>query len=148
MCAISLLLVGRAQGQHRVLREFLAEATLMGLIGGVVGYLLGLVLTSLLDAAGRGTNFELFLVTPTLTALAIGFAIALGAVAGVIPALRAARMAPPIRALKCSAIAPMVVSAKMPITIPRIVSPLRSRRRPMFRRISMLDTHLQPDGRP
>jgi ABC-type antimicrobial peptide transport system permease subunit len=86
----------KAVGAHtgHILREFLAEATLMGLIGGVAGYLLGVLLTNLLDAAGRGNNFELFLVTPTLTAIALGFAIALGALAGVIPALRAARMDP------------------------------------------------------
>ncbi len=66
----------------------------MGLIGGLVGYALGLGLTSLLDAAGKASNFELFLVTPTLTVIAIGFAVALGALAGVIPALRAARMDP------------------------------------------------------
>ena len=84
----------KAVGAHtgHVLREFLTEATLMGLIGGVVGYVLGLGLTSLLDAARKASNFELFLVTPTLTVIAIGFAVALGALAGVIPALRAARM--------------------------------------------------------
>jgi putative ABC transport system permease protein len=86
----------KAVGAHtgHILREFLAEATLMGLIGGAVGYVLGVGLAYVLDAAGKGTNLELFLVTPTLTVIAIGFAVALGALAGVIPALRAARMDP------------------------------------------------------
>jgi ABC-type antimicrobial peptide transport system permease subunit len=36
----------------------------------------------------------LFLITPTLTILAIGFSTVLGAVAGVLPAWRAARLDP------------------------------------------------------
>ena len=51
-------------------------------------------IANLLNTLGKGSNLELFLVTPTLTILAIGFAVALGALAGVIPALRAARMDP------------------------------------------------------
>jgi putative ABC transport system permease protein len=80
-----------ARTRH-ILTEFIAEAALMGLIGGVVGYLLGLALTTVLDAGG-GTG-ALFLVTPGLTALAIGFAVALGAAAGLLPAVRAARLDP------------------------------------------------------
>jgi putative ABC transport system permease protein len=86
----------KAVGAHtfHVLREYLAEAVLIGFIGGAVGYLLGLGLTTLLNTLGKGSNLELFLVTGQLTALAIGFAVALGALAGVIPALRAARLDP------------------------------------------------------
>jgi putative ABC transport system permease protein len=85
-----------ARTRH-ILTEFLAEAALMGLIGGVVGFLLGFALTTLLDAGDASGG--LFLVTPGLTALAIGFAVALGAVAGLLPAIRAARM-DPVRALR------------------------------------------------
>jgi putative ABC transport system permease protein len=86
----------KAVGAHtgHILREYLAEATLIGLIGGTVGYALGVALTNLLNAAGRASNLDLFLVTPTLTVLALGFAVVLGAVAGVIPAFRAARLDP------------------------------------------------------
>ena len=86
----------KAVGAHTVhiLREYLAEAVLIGFLGGAIGYLAGLGLTNLLNLAGRSSNLELFLVTPALTALAIGFAAALGALAGVIPALRASRLDP------------------------------------------------------
>ena len=86
----------KAVGAHtiHILREYLAEAVLIGFLGGAIGYLLGLGLTTLLNTLGKNSNFELFLVTPALTALALGFAVALGALAGVIPALRAARLDP------------------------------------------------------
>ncbi|MGD0833706.1 MAG: ABC transporter permease [Candidatus Dormibacteria bacterium] len=77
---------------HNILTEFLAEASLMGLIGGAVGYLLGVVLTTMLN--GSNSSQALFLITPGLTAIALGFAVAMGAVAGLLPAIRAARMDP------------------------------------------------------
>jgi len=88
----------KAVGAHtgHLLREYLAEATLIGLLGGGIGYLLGVGLTNLLNLAGRASNFEIFLVTPTLTVIALGFAVALGALAGVIPAFRAAHLDPVI----------------------------------------------------
>jgi putative ABC transport system permease protein len=86
----------KAVGAHtgHVLREYLAEAVLIGFIGGAAGYGLGVALTNLINFAGKSSNLELFLITPTLTAIALGFAVALGAVAGVIPAFRAARLDP------------------------------------------------------
>ena len=69
---------------HHILTEFLAEASLMGLIGGA--------LTVALDAGDPSGG--LFLVTPHLAVLSLGFAIALGAGAGLMPAIRAARMDP------------------------------------------------------
>jgi len=79
---------------RHILQEYLTEATLIGLIGGVVGYLLGVALTTLLNTVEKSDNQELFLVTPALTVFAIGFAVVLGASAGVIPAMRAARLDP------------------------------------------------------
>jgi putative ABC transport system permease protein len=80
-----------AKTRH-ILREFLAESTVIGLIGGVIGYAIGYGITTLLNnnAAPNG----IFLVTPRLTILALGFAVVLGALAGVIPAFRAARLDP------------------------------------------------------
>jgi putative ABC transport system permease protein len=77
---------------HHILTEFLAEASLMGLIGGALGFLLGAALTVALDAGDPSGG--LFLVTPHLAVLSLGFAIALGAGAGLMPAIRAARMDP------------------------------------------------------
>jgi putative ABC transport system permease protein len=93
----------KALGAHtgRVLREYLMEAATIGLIGGVAGYLLGVVLTTAANILGRSSNLDLFLITPQLTALAIGFAVGLGVVAGIIPALRAARLEP-VTALRTS----------------------------------------------
>ncbi len=82
---------------RNIMGEFLIEATLIGLIGGVVGYGLGVgvvVLRNTFFAPADGSS--LFLITPALTIFAIGFATALGAVAGVLPAWRAARLDPVI----------------------------------------------------
>ena len=75
-----------------VLGEFLAEATTIGLLGGVIGFGLGALLTLALNAGDPAGG--LFLITPRLVVIALLFAIALGAGAGALPAMRAARMDP------------------------------------------------------
>ncbi|HKW70591.1 MAG TPA: ABC transporter permease [Candidatus Dormibacteraeota bacterium] len=80
-----------------IMGEFLVEATFIGLLGGLLGYGLGVLLVVIRNVffpAADGST--LFLITPTLTAIAIGFATVLGAVAGVLPAWRAARLDPVI----------------------------------------------------
>ena len=80
-----------------IMGEFLIEAILIGLIGGLIGFGLGLLLVVVRNTffpAADGST--LFLITPKLTAIAVGFAAVLGAIAGVFPALRAARMDPVI----------------------------------------------------
>ena len=77
-----------------IMREFLIEATLIGAIGGLIGYGLGALITIVLNATTAQGQPTLFLITVRLTAFALGFAIALGAVAGILPALRAARLDP------------------------------------------------------
>jgi len=78
----------------KIMGEFLAEATLIGFLGGVIGYGLGALITILANASTQPGQSTLFLITPSLTILAIGFGTALGAVAGVLPAWRAARLDP------------------------------------------------------
>ncbi|MGI8608314.1 MAG: ABC transporter permease [Candidatus Dormibacteria bacterium] len=77
-----------------IMRDYMMEAAIIGVIGGVTGYLLGLGLTQLIDTMGKASNMNIFLVTPRLTVLGIGFAVGMATLAGVIPALRAARMDP------------------------------------------------------
>jgi putative ABC transport system permease protein len=70
--------------------QFLAESLLLALAGGLTGVVLGAAVTTVY-AAGRGWS----VVVPA-TAMAGGIlaALAIGAVAGLYPALRAARLAP------------------------------------------------------
>ena len=77
-----------------IMGEFLVEATFIGVVGGVVGYGLGALITIIANATTPPGQSTLFLITPNLTILAIGFATVLGAVAGVLPAWRAARLDP------------------------------------------------------
>jgi putative ABC transport system permease protein len=78
-----------------VMSEFLLEATFIGLVGGLIGFGLGALIVFVKnDFFTPPDQTTIFLITPTLTILAIGFATVLGAVAGVLPAWRAARLDP------------------------------------------------------
>src|SRR6266850_2086646 len=77
-----------------IMGEFLFEATLIGVVGGLIGYGLGASITVILNATTPPGQSTLFLVTPSLTILAIGFATVLGALAGILPAWRAASLDP------------------------------------------------------
>lgn len=77
-----------------VMGEFLIEATLIGVIGGLIGYGIGAAITLVVNATTAPGSSTLFLLTVRLTVFAIGFAIALGALAGILPAFRAARLDP------------------------------------------------------
>jgi putative ABC transport system permease protein len=77
-----------------IMGEFLLEATLIGVVGGLIGYGLGAAITIFLNATTPPGQSTLFLITPSLTILAIGFATVLGALAGILPAWRAARLDP------------------------------------------------------
>ncbi len=84
-----------------VMREFMFESSFIGLVGGVVGFGLGFAVTTLLNAAMPASQGSIFLVTPGLAVLCIGFALGLGTIAGIIPALRASRL-DPVTALRAS----------------------------------------------
>ncbi|MDQ6879860.1 MAG: ABC transporter permease [Candidatus Dormibacteraeota bacterium] len=79
---------------RHIMGEFLLEATFIGALGGLIGYGLGLAITMIANATTPAGQATLFLVTARLTLFALGFAIALGAVAGILPAWRAARLDP------------------------------------------------------
>lgn len=86
----------KALGAHtrHILLEVLVESTLIGLIGGVLGFGLGALFVSVAIASTPPSQSPLFLLTPGLAILSLGFAVALGALAGIAPALRAARLDP------------------------------------------------------
>jgi putative ABC transport system permease protein len=84
--------VGATTG--RIMGEFLLEATVIGGLGGIIGYGIGAVITVVANATTPPGQSTLFLLTLRLTVFALGFAIALGAVAGILPAWRAARLDP------------------------------------------------------
>jgi putative ABC transport system permease protein len=77
-----------------ILREFVVEATLLGAIGGLVGLSAGALLVVVLNAQTAGSGTTVFLLTPMLLVRSFLFATILGALAGIYPALRAARLDP------------------------------------------------------
>ena len=84
-----------------ILTEYVGEATVLGIIGGIIGIgagWLGAMLLNVGLARSMGMT-ELWIVTPRLVFTALFFATALGAVAGLYPAWRGARLEP-IEALR------------------------------------------------
>jgi putative ABC transport system permease protein len=84
--------IGASDGQ--IVRQFLAEAAVIGFIGGASGLILGWAAATIANALGQASSFALFLVTPRLAIGAVLFAIVLGLVSGLYPSLHAARLKP------------------------------------------------------
>ncbi|HKA09392.1 MAG TPA: ABC transporter permease [Candidatus Dormibacteraeota bacterium] len=90
---IALKMTFGAQPWH-IVAEYLLEATIIGLVGGLIGFAAGAGLAALLDLAGRTVNMDVFLITDRLAKITLGLSLALGVGAGMIPSLRAARLDP------------------------------------------------------
>lgn len=86
--------VGAEDGQ--ILVEYVTEAGLIGLMGGVAGVGAGWLMTLALNAAAAPAlgGTDLWVVTPRLVTTALVFSTGLGVVAGLYPALRASRLNP------------------------------------------------------
>ena len=82
-----------------VLGEYLLESAMIGFFGGIIGVLLGLLAVNLLNRATSTNNVAVFAITPLVVIGPIVFATILGTIAGISPALRAARLKP-VDALK------------------------------------------------
>jgi putative ABC transport system permease protein len=80
--------------RRRIVSELVAESALIGFLGGVIGLALGAAIATLGNELGRESGFLLFMLTPWTAFTAVAFSTILGAVAGLIPALHAARLDP------------------------------------------------------
>jgi putative ABC transport system permease protein len=97
--------IGASDGDLFVL--FLTEAGIIGFLGGLTGITLGWLMSLAMEAAatayahqhGITGSLDLFAFPAWLLAVSLGFAVAVSVVAGIYPALRAARV-DPIRALR------------------------------------------------
>jgi putative ABC transport system permease protein len=77
-----------------IMRQFVAESAVMGLIGGLAGLFLGWLIATGLNAAGEASGNTIFLITDRLALGSVLFALALGVVSGLYPAYHAASLNP------------------------------------------------------
>ena len=78
----------------RIVRELVFEAGLIGFIGGAIGLGLGALVVVVANESGRSSGTVLFQLTTGTAIGAVLFSTILGAVAGLVPAVHAARLDP------------------------------------------------------
>jgi len=82
------------------MKMFLFESALIGFVGGLIGIFAGFIATGLLNEVNvrmlsiSGMRAVPALITPELILLGLSFATIIGALAGLIPAKRAAELEP------------------------------------------------------
>ncbi len=82
-------------GRKRILMQFLIEALVLSLVGGLIGLALSFVMLEVLSMAFATT----FTMTGGIALIAVVFSLAIGLIFGINPANKAAKM-PPIEALR------------------------------------------------
>lgn len=75
-----------------ILFEYLLEAGVIGLIGGILGAGLGALVVYFINSSTKNIGDQIFLVTPRIILNSVLFAIILGIVAGIYPAVHAVRL--------------------------------------------------------
>jgi putative ABC transport system permease protein len=78
----------------RIVREFVTESALIGFVGGMIGLALGALVATAANEAGRSSGTILFEMTASTAISAVAFSTFLGALAGFVPAIHAARLDP------------------------------------------------------
>jgi len=78
----------------RIVREFVTEAALIGFVGGLLGLILGAIVVTVVNDSSRSSGTVLFELTTFTAVTAVLFATILGAIAGLVPAIHAARLDP------------------------------------------------------
>ncbi len=82
---------------EEVMKIFLIEAGLMGLVGGILGVLFGMIASGMITEVGItfiGGRSLATVIPPSLIAFALIFSLIIGMVAGILPARRAANLQP------------------------------------------------------
>ncbi len=77
-----------------ILLMTIGEATLMGILGGILGIVCGGTIVNYLNDYLASRGAAIFSITPRLLVIAIIFSTLLGVLSGVYPAYRAAKMNP------------------------------------------------------
>lgn len=87
---------------NEVMKLFLTESALLGLIGGIIGVVVGIALSEMISLLGvrmgffaaRGGGGLQTVVSPEVVLLVIGFSLLIGAVSGLLPARKASKLQP------------------------------------------------------
>lgn len=77
---------------RNIMQEYLTEAALIGLFGGLLGWILGALTVVVLNNAMEDSGNVIFLLTPRISIFAISFSVILGVVAGIYPAYYAVKI--------------------------------------------------------
>jgi putative ABC transport system permease protein len=75
-----------------IMAEYLTEAGLIGLFGGLLGVGIGSFIVTSINTAMEVKGDKLFLFTPRLAVGALAFSVILGIIAGIFPAIHATRI--------------------------------------------------------